>query len=135
MIKLTSGDGNFQIIPEGETILKILAVEYKQAVGQMKVTMANPQGLKHTETFRFITKQGKRNEGGINVFSYFAHTALNDFSLDEIDEQELVGKSIQCTVEHDVQPNINDPSKTVTFVRLSGFKVAPVSKVDPLDEI
>ena len=140
MIELTTSSNPFQVLPKGENVLQITNVEYKQTVGQMRITLANKDGVKHTEVFRFITKAGKRNNSALNVFSYFAHVAFNDFSLNSIDEQELVGKFVKCTVEHDVQPNINDPEKTVTFVRLNDFKVASgfesnKNEVDPLDEI
>lgn len=134
MIQLS--ESQFQVIPAGIQVFNIIGIEYKANLGTMKVTMATKDGLKHTETFRFKTKEGKTNQGGINVFSYFARTAFNNFSLQEINEEELVGHYIKVLVEHDVQPNKNDPSKTVTFIRLKEFSPAlGFDGADELDEL
>lgn len=122
MIKLA--ESKFVQIPEGVQVLKITEVDYNAKFGNMKVTMVNDGGIKHVETFRFVTSSGKTNQGGINVFSYFARTAFNNYKLQEINEEELVGCFIKVNVTYDIQPNKNDPSKTVTFVRLGKFQPA-----------
>ena len=75
------------------------------------------------------------NEGACNAFSFFARTALNDFSREAIDHTELVNHYIGAEVVHTVQPNKNDPAKTVTFANLvgekwpaNGFDTTPVKK-------
>ena len=80
-------------------------------------------------------RYGEVNEKANNAYSFFARTALNNPSLDEIEHGDLVGCYIEATVEHETKPNKNDPAKTVTFVRLgdkkaaSGFgKTAPKAK-------
>jgi len=55
----------------------------------------------------------------LNAFSYFAKTALNNYNLEEIDHEDIVGCYIKCMVEHDVLPSRKDPAKTVTFCRLT----------------
>ena len=72
----------------------------------------------HTERFNLMKQDGSMNEGAYNAFSFFAKTALQDYTLTEIDHNDLVGRYIQCSVEHDVQPSNKDPNKTVTFIRL-----------------
>jgi hypothetical protein len=62
------------------------------------------------------------NEGACNAFSFFARTALNDFSREAIDHTELVNRYIGAEVKHTVQPNKNDPTKNVTFANLVGEK-------------
>jgi len=133
-IGLSSG---FTVIPEGTHTFKITAVEYKEDFGKLSVTMETQDGEKHIERYSLLTNGGEVNQGALNAFSYFAKTALNDFSLKEIDHEDLVGCFIECDVEHDVQPNRNDPSKTVTFVRLAdkrpsdGCDEAPAPKGKP----
>ena len=133
-IGLSSG---FSVIPEGTHTFKITAVEYKEDFGKLSVTMQTQDGEKHIERYSLLTNDGEVNQGALNAFSYFAKTALNDFSLKEIDHEDLVGCFIECDVEHDIQPNRNDPSKTVTFVRLAdkrpsdGWDEAPAPKGKP----
>lgn len=127
-IGLTSG---FAVIPEGTHVFKITAVAYDEDFGKLQYTMQTENGDKHIERFTLLDKKGKVNQGALNAFSYFAKVALNDFSVTEIDHEDLVGHFMECDVEHDIQPNRNDPSKNVTFVRLAdkrpsdGWKEAP----------
>lgn len=115
-IGLTEG---FTVIPEGTYVFKITAVNYKEDFGKMEVTMQTQSGTKHIERFSLLKTDGSPNEGALNAFSYFAKTALNDFTLTEIDHEDLIGCFIECGVEHDTQPNKNKPDKTVTFARLA----------------
>ena len=115
-IGLTEG---FTVIPEGTYVFKITAVNYKEDFGKMEVVMQTQSGLKHTERFSLLKSDGQPNEGALNAFSYFAKVALNDFSLTEIDHEDLLGCFIECDVEHDTQPSNKDPNKTVTFARLA----------------
>lgn len=118
MAKIGLSEG-FTLIPEGTHVFKITAVNYKEAFGKLEITMQTQSGAKHIERFSLLKTDGSPNEGALNAFSYFAKTALNDFSLTEIDHEDLVGCFIECDIEHDVQPNRNKPDKTVTFARLA----------------
>ena len=120
-IPLTNG---FAPIPEGTHIFKITAIEDKMAFGKLNVTLETQDGLKHVERYKFIKADKSENMGAYNAFSFFARTALNNMSADEIEHTDLVGCYIEATVEHDVRPNKNDPNKTVTFVRLGEKKPA-----------
>lgn len=111
MAKIGLSEG-FTLIPEGTHVFKITAVNYKEAFGKLEITMQTQSGAKHIERFSLLKTDGSPNEGALNAFSYFAKTALNDFSLTEIDHEDLVGCFIECDVEHDVQPNKNKPDKT-----------------------
>ncbi len=118
MAKIGLSEG-FSLIPEGTHVFKIVAVNYKEDFGKMEVVMQTQSGLKHTERFSLLKSDGQPNEGALNAFSYFAKAALDDFSLVEIDHEDLLGHFIECDVEHDVQPSNKDPNKTVTFARLT----------------
>lgn len=97
-IKLT-GSG-FQMIQEGWHTFKITAVDYKEDFGRMVVEMTTKNGGKHTERFSLLNNKGEINDGAIKAFSYFAKVALNNFDLDEIDEQDIVGCYMKAKVKH-----------------------------------
>lgn len=104
----------FTLIPEGRTVFLITGCEYKEKFGKIEVSLETKNKQKHKERFD-ITK-----EGGLNAFSFFAKTALNDFNLEEIDHEALIGCYIAADVKHTVQEHRDDPNKTVTFVNLDG---------------
>lgn len=125
----------FTACPEGKHIFRIYKVEFNQDFGNVKVYMVNAQGNTHREEFRLMRADGSMNDGACDAFSFFARTALNDYSREAIDPTELVNHYIGAEVIHNVQPNKNDPSKTVTFVNLGkekwvaeGFDTTPVPK-------
>lgn len=127
-IPMTSG---FTLIPEGEHIFRIFGVEYQEDFGNLTVHMINAQGMIHRETFHL--KNGNLpNESAMNAFSYFAKTAMNDYTMEDIDPDDLVNHYICCEVVHNVQPSNKDPKKTVTFCNLGdksvaeGFDTTPV---------
>ena len=124
MAKIKLSKGEFTPIAEGRHVFKIISSNYDTDFGKLEIGMALANGQRHTERFYFIKNDGEINEGAQNVFSYFAKTALDDFTLEEIDSDDIVGCYIKATVEHDVQPNKNKPGQTITFIRLNGFETA-----------
>ncbi len=123
MGKIALSEG-YTVIPEGTHIFKIVEVNYKEAYGKLEIKMKTAKGQVHTERFSLIKQDGSSNEGALNAFSYFARTALNDYTAQNIDPEELVGYFIECDVEHDIQPSNKNPNKTVTFVRLADKRPA-----------
>ena len=129
-IGLTEG---FSLIPKGTHVFQIVDVNYKEDFGKMEVTMKLASGQKHVERFSLLNKDGEPNEGGLNAFSYFAKVALNDFSLTEIDHEDLVGCFIRCEVDHEEVESNRTPGKMLKFVRLGdkepadGFDEAPAA--------
>ena len=126
---------NFTVCPEGRHIFRIYKVDFNQDFGKVTVYMVNAQGITHRENFGLMRADGSMNEGACNAFSFFARTALNDFSREAIDHEELVNHYIGAEVVHTVQPNRNDPAKTVTFANLvgekwvaEGFDTTPVAR-------
>lgn len=120
-IGLTEG---FSLIPKGTHVFQIVKVNYKEDFGKMEVTMQLATGQKHIERFSLLNKDGEPNEGGLNAFSYFAKTALNDFTLAEIDEQDLVGCFIRCEVDYEEVESNRTPGKMLKFVRLGNKEPA-----------
>ena len=127
-IPLTSG---FQLIPEGSHVFQIVKVDYNEEFGKMEVTMLTQDGLQHIERFSLLKKDGEVNDGAMNAFSYFAKVALNDFSVQEIDEQDLKGCFMRCVVEHEQVESNRTAGKMVTFVRLADKE--PADGFDDID--
>lgn len=124
MAKIKLSEGGFSLIPEGTTTFKITGVEYKEDFGKMKVEMQTKSGQKHFENFSLMKANGEINEGALKAFSYFAKTALNNYSLDEIDEQDLVGCYITATVKHEEFESNKEPGKMLKSARLNDYAVA-----------
>ena len=125
MAKIKLSEGGFSLIPEGTTTFKIVAVEYKEDFGKMTVEMQTKSGQKHTERFSLLKNNGEVNEGALKAFSYFAKTALNNFQLDEIDEQDIVGCYITATVKHeDYEYEKDGETKSGKSARLNDYAVA-----------
>lgn len=117
-IGLTSG---FQLVPEGKHIFLITKVTYDEQFGRMVVRMQTEQGITHEERFRLLDDNNEVIEKAMNLFSYFAKVATRNYANREIDTDELQGCYIGATASHTVQPNRNNPEKTITFVNLSDY--------------
>lgn len=128
-IPMTSG---FVVIPEGEYVFRIYDATYDEEFGKILVKLVNAQGATHTERFSIKNNDDTFNEGAMNAFSYFAKTAMNDFSLEDIDPEELIDHFIRAEVTHTKQPNRNDPTKTVTFANLGDKSPADYFDTDPV---
>ena len=125
----------FTVCPEGRHIFRIYKVDFNPDFGKVVLHMVNAQGNTVREQFNLMKTDGSMNESVCNAFSFFARTALNDYSREAIDHTELVNRYIGVEVVHTIQPNKNDPTKTVTFANLgrekwvaSGFDTTPVAK-------
>ena len=124
MAKIPLSNG-FSIIPEGFHIFRIFGVEYNAEFGNLNVYLINAKGQTHRETFRLKGRGDTPNEGAMNAFSYFAKTAMNDYSLEEIEPDDLVGKYIGCEIVHTTTPSTKPnakPGEMVTFVNLGRTK-------------
>ena len=130
-IPMTSG---FVVIPEGEYVFRIYDATYDEEFGRIVVKLVTASGLTNQERFSIKNSDDEYNEKALNAFSYFAKTALNDFSREDIDIEELIDHYIRAEVTHTKQPNKNDPTKTVTFANLGdkspadGFDTEPVAR-------
>ena len=131
--------GGFQIMPEGEQVLKITAAEYDEDFGKAIFTLANAKGQTCQERFSLLMQDGSPNEKALGAFSFFAKTALNDFDIEDVDPDELVGHYIKAEVIHNKVPSNKDPNKTMTFINLGskspadGFEEAPAPKASGLN--
>lgn len=116
--------GGISLIPEGTHVFKITKVTYKEEFGKMEVTMKLANGQTHIERFSLLNAKGEANQGALNAFSYFAKAVLNDFSLTEIDHEDLIGHFVRCTVAHEEVESNSTHGKRVTFARLTNKEPA-----------
>ena len=125
--------GGFQIMPEGEQVLKITAAEYDEDFGKVTFTLANAKGQTCQERFSLLNQDNTPNERALGAFSFFAKTALNDFDIEDVDPVELIGHYLKAEVIHNKVPSTKDPAKMMTFVNLGskspadGFDSVPAA--------
>ena len=103
----------------------------------MKIQLQNKEGIKHTEQFTFIKNNGEVNDGAMRAFSYFARTALNNYNVDEIDHEDLVGCYIEATVTHEEFESNKEAGKMLKSARLGDYSTASsfgTSKAKAKDE-
>ena len=130
-IPMTSG---FMVIPEGVYVFRIYDASYDEEFGKIIVKLVNAQGATHTERFSIKDQNDEINEKALNAFSFFAKTAMNDFSLEDVDPEELIDHYIRAEVVHTQLPSRKDPTKNVTFANLGdkspadGFDTEPVAR-------
>ena len=110
--------GGFQVMPEGEQVLKITKAEYDEDFGKAVFTLTNAKGQTCLERFSLLNNDNTPNEKALNAFSFFAKTAMNNFDLEDVDPAELVGRYIRAEVIHNKVPSNQDPTKMKTFVNL-----------------
>ena len=110
--------GGFQVMPEGEQVLKITKAEYDEDFGKAIFTLTNVKGQTCQERFSLLNQDNTPNEKALGAFSFFAKTALNNFDIEDVDPVELVGHYIRAEVIHNKVPSTKDPTKMMTFVNL-----------------
>lgn len=128
-IPMTSG---FTLIPEGTYVFRIYDVSYDEEFGKIEIKLVNAAGMTHTERFSIKNKNDELNEKALNAFSYFAKTAMRDYSLEDIDPAELVDHFIEAEVVHTKVPSTKDPNKTTTFANLGNKAPADYFDTEPV---
>lgn len=131
IIPMTSG---FTLCPKGVQVFRIYKVDYNEEFGKLVIHLVNAKGITVQERYSLMGADGSINEKACGAFSFFAKTALNDFTLEAVDPQTLVDHYIKADVTHTEAPSNKDPNKTVTFVNLGdkwaadGFDVPATQK-------
>lgn len=131
IIPMTSG---FALCPKGVHVFRIYKVDYDEEFGKLVIHLVNAQGCTVQERYSLMNADGSINEKACNAFSFFAKTALNDFTLEAVDPATLVDHYIKAEATHTELPSNKDPNKTVTFVNLGdksvadGFDTTPAPK-------
>ena len=122
---------SFTVCPEGVHIFRIYNVDYNADFGKLVVYMVNAQGITHSERFNLMNNDGSFNEKACGAFSYFAKTALNNYSLEEIDHTDIINHYIKAEITHTVVPSTKDPNGTVTFANIGNKWVAEGFDTEP----
>ena len=125
--------GGFQIMPEGEQVLKITKAEYDEDFGKVVFTLTNAKGQTCLERFSLLNQDNTPNEKALGAFSFFAKTAMNNFDLEDVDPVELVGRYIRAEVIHNKVPSTKDPTKMMTFINLG--EKSPADGFDGVAEV
>lgn len=139
MARMKLSESTFTFVPEGTTIFKVMAVDDSkyEDFGKLGVKLQTAKGETHTEMFSLIGKSGELKEGTLKAWSYFARVCLNDFRVDEIDTQDIVGCYIQATVKHEkyIRTKGEKAGQEAIAVRLNDYTTADgFAGVDPEDE-
>lgn len=113
MAKIQLSNKTFEPMPEGTYVVEITEVEYKQALNLIKVTIANHAGKSTTK------KYDLSKDGALNAFSILAQKALDCEPDSEINPDELKGKFIRVTIEHDEKESTKQPGKMVIFDKIT----------------
>ena len=128
MAKMKLAESTFTLIPEGTTTFKVMEVndEKYEDYGKLEVKLQTAKGETHIERFTLIKSNGELNEGALKAWSYFARTCLNNYNVDEIDTQDIVGCYITATVKHETYTRTKgDKAGTEgTSVRLNDYTTA-----------
>lgn len=114
-IPMTSG---FTVLPEGEYIFRIYDVTYDEDFGKIIIKMVTATGATQTERFSIKNNNDEYNEKALNAFSYFAKTAMNNYSLEDVDPEELIDRYIGAEIVHTKVTSTKDATKTITFANL-----------------
>ena len=128
-IPMTSG---FALIPEGTYVFRIYDATYDEEFGKIEIKLVNAAGMTQTERFSIKDKNDELNEKALNAFSYFAKTAMNDYSLEDVDPSELIDHFICAEVVHTKLPSNKDPNKTVAFANLGDKSPAEYFDTEPV---
>lgn len=126
--------GGFSIIPEGTYVFRVYDASYDEDFGKVQIKLVNAQGATMVERFSIKDKDDQLNEKALNAFSFFAKTVMNNFSLEDIEPEEMIDHYVRAEVIHTTVPSRTDPTKTFTFVNLGdkspadGFDTEPTKR-------
>ena len=112
-------------IPEGWHTFEVIESDYNEDFGKLTITLKTENGLEHKETFTLINAMGEPNEKAINAFTMFAKNCMNDFSLKEVDEQDLIGRKLRGRIEYVEGTRIN-PKTGKNYVNISMVEKQPM---------
>lgn len=129
-VPMTAG---FQLIPEGEYVFRIYDATYDENFGRIEIFLVTAQGATLTERFSIKDDNDEMNDKALNAFSYFAKTAMNDYSMNDIDPEELVGHYIRAEVVHKQGTKPNKNGKFSTFANLGDKSPADGFDTEPCE--
>lgn len=142
MAKIKLSDVGFSMIPEGHYTFKVEDAKYDETFGKIEVDLITKSGRRHKERYQLINTKGKLVEGAQKAFSYFAKTALNNFDVEEIEIDDIIGTYVSANVVHHESDVISDNTGLPFInVRLNdltseiGFDTDDEVDSDPVDDV
>ena len=90
----------FHALEEGFYKFKITDAKFDAVKNRVTIELMTEAGETHREIFSFEKKDGGKNEAALWAFSNFVQIAMQDDNITEVDTDDLVGKYIQGTIEH-----------------------------------
>lgn len=114
-------------IPEGWHTFEVIDSEYNQDFGKLTIKLRTENGLEHKESFTLTNGMGEPNEKAVNAFTMFAKNCMNDFSLKEVDEQDLIGRKLRGRIEYVEGTKIN-PKTGKNYVNVAMVEKEPISQ-------
>lgn len=130
-IPMTNG---FTPIPEGTHVFRVYDATYDETFGKIEIKLVNAKGMTMIERYNLKKNDDSWNEGALNAFSFMCKVVMNDFTLEEVEPEELIGHYVKAEVVHNTQPNKNDPTKTVTFANLGHKEVSDGFEEEPTEK-
>ena len=121
--------GGFRRLEEGPAqLLEIVDVKYDDKYNKATVTFQDGAGGTQTETYMMGTPGKKQSRGqkvAQDMFSTMAKHAVHDWTIDDIDPDELVGLTVVADVTKDKSVN-EDTGEVRYYTHVRNFKEAPV---------
>ena len=121
MIGLTGR--TFELIPEGETVLRIRSVDDSKVdtFGKLEIVYENAQGRRVWETYDFNGEKGDYAKWRFSCL-YRAAMNLDEDVMGEVNPMDMVGHYIRTSIIHNQSKQPNDKGEYRTFVNLSNDK-------------
>lgn len=124
MARIALSQGGYKLVSEGTHTFTVKEVKYEEDFGKVQLRMETEKGEKHTEFFTFTD-----NDKALFAFTMTAKVLMQDNNITDIDPDDLVGKSMIATVEHETS------ASGKTYAKLTDKKsVEEVSNINSSDD-
>lgn len=114
----------FRDLEEGPAqLLTIAQVSYDPKFNKAQVRFEDAEGGSCFETYRMGKGKTRGEQVAANVFSTMAKHALHDWSIEDIDPDDLVGRTVIADVTRDKSTN-SDTGEERWYTHVRNFKEA-----------
>lgn len=98
-IKLSQSNGMFIKEAGKKVLLQITKANYDQEFGKVELEFKNERGEIINENYNLMANDGSINEPALKAFSYFTRVAMGDWGVQEVEEEELIGKWLRADIK------------------------------------
>lgn len=98
-IKLSQSNGMFIKEAGKKILLQITKANYDQEFGKVELEFKNERGEIINENYNLMANDGSINEPALKAFSYFTRVAMGDWGVQEVEEEELIGKWLRADIK------------------------------------